>query len=109
MPDNRIVYSSSDKVGLELQHIQEDLHIKLNLISRSPLTSTLTANTSDSNLYGTTVFCLDEIDSSESEYRASIAVHGMLTPLAGILFLLPIVMQTDIMISIYVQIDSLPI
>ena len=45
------------------------------------------------------MFCLDEIDSSESEYRASIAVHGMLTPLAGILFLLPIVMQTDIMIS----------
>ena len=72
---DRIVYLSSDKIGLELQHIEDGVHIELNLTSRSPLTSTLTANTS--NLYGTTVFCLDEIDSHESANRASIAVQGM--------------------------------
>ena len=59
--DDRIVYLSSDRIGLELEHTEDDLHIEFNLTSRSPLTSTLTANSS--NLFGTTVSCLDEIDS----------------------------------------------
>ena len=73
--NDRIVYLSSDRVGLELQHTEDDLHIEFNLTSRSPLTSTLTANLS--NLFGTIVSCLDEIDSPKPAHRASIAVHGM--------------------------------
>ena len=67
----------NDQIGLEIQHqIPEfDLHFESILTSRSPLTSILTVNTS--NLCGITVSCLDEIDSSESEHRTSIAVHGM--------------------------------
>ena len=71
---DRIVYLSSDETGLELQHTEDGLCIELNLTSRSPLTSTLRANTS--NLFGTTVSCLDEIDSPETGHRATFIVHG---------------------------------